>query len=102
MSLTANPASRSAAAVPPVETSSTPNPASALASSTSPVLSVTLSSARRIGFSARGELSFSPCGLRSLWPFNLRSAKTKQQTTTTGGWVAIVMGPIGKRSWCTA
>ncbi len=44
------PASRSAFAVPPVETSSTPKPASARANSTRPVLSVTLSSARRIGF----------------------------------------------------
>src|SRR5690242_8969736 len=59
MSLTLRPASRSVRAVPPVEISSTPKPASALANSTSPVLSVTLSRARRIFFSA---LTFAPKG----------------------------------------
>ena len=48
ISRTASPASRSAFAVPPVETSSTLCFASARANSTSPALSVTLSSARRI------------------------------------------------------
>src|ERR1035437_1947058 len=50
MSLTERPAARSAVAVPPVDTSSTPKPASTRAKSTSPVLSVTLSRARRICF----------------------------------------------------
>jgi hypothetical protein len=49
MSRTASPASRRVRAVPPVEIRSTPNPARVLARSTRPVLSVTLSSARRIG-----------------------------------------------------
>jgi hypothetical protein len=52
MSFTLNPASRKARAVPPVETSSTPKPAKAWANSTRPVLSVTLSNALRIRFSA--------------------------------------------------
>src|SRR5262245_4770341 len=47
-SSTFNPASASDLRVPPVETSSTPKPASALANSTSPVLSLTLTSARRM------------------------------------------------------
>src|ERR1035441_4450620 len=51
MSLTARPASRSARAVPPVDTSSTPKPDSTWANSTRPVLSVTLNNALRIRFS---------------------------------------------------
>src|SRR5512139_1371564 len=47
-SITARPASRSALAVPPVESSSTPAPASARAKSTRPVLSETESRARWI------------------------------------------------------
>src|SRR4051812_14624433 len=46
-SVTSSPASRSAAAVPPVERISTPSPASPLAKSPTPVLSETEISARR-------------------------------------------------------
>ena len=48
MSFTLIPESRSSFAVPPVEISSTPRPASLRANSTSPVLSVTLRMARWI------------------------------------------------------
>ncbi len=48
MSMTARPASASALRVPPVEINSTPSAARACANSTRPVLSLTLSKARRI------------------------------------------------------
>src|SRR5580698_4511075 len=51
MSFTRRSAARSALAVPPVEISSTPKPASVFANSTRPVLSVTLSRARRMRLS---------------------------------------------------
>ena len=54
--LDGRPASRRARAVPPVETSSTPKPARTWANSTRPVLSVTLSNARRMRFYERTRL----------------------------------------------
>ena len=51
-SRTSSPMSRSACAVPPVETSSTPAPASRRAKSTTPRLSETEINARRTGLSA--------------------------------------------------
>src|SRR5215472_10481304 len=63
-SSTLRPASRSVLAVPPVETRAMPRSESALAKSTSPVLSDTESNARRMGRSVMGLLGRSrirPC-----------------------------------------
>ena len=68
------PASRSAFRVPPVETSSTPKPASVFANSTRPVLSVTLSRARRMRLSLFAVTLVTPCD-------PCASARAKEQTT---------------------
>jgi len=68
--------------VPPVEINSTPHPASACANSLSPVLSVTLSNARRMVFS----------------PLNaLASFRSNPFQTTSRRHAAIVMDPGGTK-----
>ena len=81
MSSTANPASRSTRAVPPVETSSTPRSASTRAKATSPVLSVTLKSARLIVFRVAGIASVlaTLCPLGSRRFYAPRSAQIRSR-----------------------